>query len=318
VQEDAFIRILLSMTYSKVLGIALFAGVTLLPYMTQSLSRFGLRRTLRLRMHRLLTAFRPHSPRHIVLDAATLGDRNVCIIGDVHGCGTELKEMYELVDSKYGKDKTTFILAGDLVNKGPLSAEVVAFAMQKMALGNTYVIKGNHDDYVAQRYLGRNRAKLGGWEKTLSIQEIDWMNRLPLTISLPSLNSIVVHAGLIPGKDIEDQRYNDMLLMRNIITSTDKDNGELILKSFSKESQGEPWAKVWSDAQEKEQNPLHVYFGHDAKRGLQEYPYATGLDTGCCYGNNLTAIVLPQKDICVIKAHEVYEEPGKKFKMKNV
>jgi hypothetical protein len=57
--------------------------------------------------------------------------------------------------------------------------------MQKMALGNTYVIKGNHDDYIAQRYLGRNKAKLSGWEKTLSIQEIDWMNRLPLTISLP-------------------------------------------------------------------------------------------------------------------------------------
>lgn len=306
------------MAYSKVLGLALFASVTLLPYMAQSLSRFGLRRTLRLRLHRLLTAFRPKSPRHIVLDAATLGDRNVCIIGDVHGCGTELKEMYELVENKYGKDKTAFILAGDLVNKGPLSAEVVAFAMQNAALGNTYAIKGNHDDYIAQRYLGRNKAKMLGWERALSMAEIDWMNRLPLTISLPSFNSIVVHAGLIPGKEIEKQRYNDMILMRNIITSKDDDSGEQVLKSFSKESQGEPWAKVWSDAQEKEADPVHVYFGHDAKRGLQEYPYATGLDTGCCYGNNLTAMVLPHRDMLVIKAHEVYEEPGKKFKMKNV
>jgi hypothetical protein len=39
----------------------------------------------------------------------------------------------------------------------------------------------------------------------------------------------------------------------------------------------------------------HVIFGHDAVQGLQAYPYATGLETGVCYGRRLSALVFPPR-----------------------
>ena len=50
----------------------------------------------------------------------------VYAIGDIQGCFDELQKMLELV--KFDPKKDQVWLAGDLVNRGPKSAEVLRFA----------------------------------------------------------------------------------------------------------------------------------------------------------------------------------------------
>jgi predicted MPP superfamily phosphohydrolase len=78
------------------------------------------------------------APKHIRLPAAAEKQR-VIIVGDVHGCFDELCELLDQVKFQQGVD--TLILAGDLVNKGPKSIEVVRFARQVGALA----VAGNHE-----------------------------------------------------------------------------------------------------------------------------------------------------------------------------
>lgn len=101
---------------------------------------------------------------------------------------------------------------------------------------------------------------------------------MPYTISLPSYNSVIVHAGLLPDRNIDEQCVKDMYLMRNIVTT---DDGSL--SGSDRSNEGVPWVDLWK-------KPIKVYFGHDAKRGLQKTEHAWGLDSGCVYGKRLLCL----------------------------
>jgi len=240
---------------------------------------------------------------HRVVPKSELQDQ-VLVVGDVHGCYDELQLLLKRVGYNDDPSKWTLIFVGDLVNKGPKSAECVKFARESGAL----CVRGNHDDACLATYMrvGRYKdlppdeyPKGREYVKDLTSADAAWLRELPLSLALPSLGALVVHAGLVPGPPLEEQLWGDLTRMRNVVEAEDGKG----LEGNEKGDAGEPWVQRWV-------GPAHVFFGHDAKRGLQLAAHATGLDTGACYGKYLTAVVLPEHTLVQVKSFETYEAPG--------
>lgn len=115
-------------------------------------------------------------------------------------------------------------------------------------------------------------------------EDYDYLVSCPLIIDLPMLNnSRVVHGGLDPNvpRIIDNDPYS-VTNMRNI-----DDNG--VPTRSNKD--GHHWTKDWSRAQENgNSQPINVYYGHDASRGLDLESETFGTDSGCVYGKKLTAL----------------------------
>ena len=236
-----------------------------------------------------------------MLQHADIDGKDVLVVGDVHGCLEELKELIAMITKSL--DDVVFVFCGDIINKGPYSVETLRYVR---SLPHVHVVRGNHEEHVlkhckdiAKNSIGvADLSKKYQWIRELTPDDIYYLEQLPYTISIPSLGAIVVHAGLYPWKPLEHQNPRDMVLMRNIVDA----DGERPYASSSLDC-GLPWASSWA-------GPEHVYFGHDARRGLQRYRFVTGLDTGCVYGSALTAVFINTKQqFLVVPAKHVHQQP---------
>lgn len=221
---------------------------------------------------------------HSVVERSKLKPGRLVIVGDVHGCYDELQDL--MTRCKYNSEDN-LVLVGDLVNKGPKSREVIHLAQQEGAL----VVRGNHDDAVLsareRQVMGQTVKPRMAWITDVSPDELAYLNSLPYSLSLPDYGVLVVHAGLVPGRPLQQQRLKDIYRMRDLQEEGGEAANGTRWSGVETSTDGStPWALHWT-------GPEHVFFGHDAKRGLQLQDYCTGLDTGCCYGRNLTAAILP-------------------------
>jgi bis(5'-nucleosyl)-tetraphosphatase (symmetrical) len=155
----------------------------------------------------------PAAPRHAVLSEEAQRKR-ILIVGDIHGCADEFREL--LAMHRHPDD--TLILVGDLVNKGPKSAEVVPLARELGA----FAVVGNHElASLAGRHARQGgqkpeAAKRYEWTDAMSEADVEFVRNLPYTLSLPLHNAIVVHAGLVPGVALEEQSLHHMVSMRTL------------------------------------------------------------------------------------------------------
>ncbi|MBX3227563.1 MAG: serine/threonine protein phosphatase [Labilithrix sp.] len=210
-----------------------------------------------------MAALAPHTGRTIV-------------VGDVHGCAGELHDLLDRVAFASG-DRLVFV--GDLVARGPDSLGVLDVVRATGAL----VVRGNHeqkliewDDARAQWIRGAPapRVEIGKLHRELAraLRPIDWsvLRATPVSLDFPEHDLRVVHAGLDPALPFEQQNPATLMRIRTV-----------------------PLAKkahvLWGT---RYAGPPHVVFGHNAAPRLQLHAWATGLDTGCVYGGQLTALVL--------------------------
>jgi hypothetical protein len=213
------------------------------------------------------------------------------IVGDVHGCADELQLLLRRCGHVRG-DRV--VLAGDLVAKGPDSQGVVQFARESGALA----VLGNHDAFaLAHRHEADKPSHQGrrSYIATLHAEDWEYLQALPLYLRLGPTKPgesdyLVVHAGFAPGVPLDKQKREHMLILRSI-ADTGEPTSRLLLHY--------PWAAHWP-------GPEKVVFGHDAVRGLQRWPQALGIDTGCVYGRLLTALILPEGELVQLAALRRY------------
>jgi bis(5'-nucleosyl)-tetraphosphatase (symmetrical) len=123
-------------------------------------------------------------------------------IGDVQGCYDELQQLLDRVGYQPGRDRLWFV--GDLVNRGPKSAEVLRFVKQ---LGErAVVVLGNHDLHLVTQHEGFERTRRDDtFQDVLGAPDrkelVDWLRTRPMMHA--EHGHAMVHAGLLPQWSVE-------------------------------------------------------------------------------------------------------------------
>lgn len=248
-------------------------------------------------------------PQMRLLDERNMpADQNwrLVFVGDVHGQYTELQHLVE--DELGGLDeRTTLVLLGDVVSKGPDSAQVVQYILDNRE--RVECVLGNHDLAVLfalvnpglqQRHLlplqigdlqfiPQDLSKIKKMHHQIA-QDLgfskakDWAlhSSLALQFKLPTGETLYAcHAGMLPG-DFTD--YTPSVHSLTEMKFVDPHNRHHTSKE--KFPKAKHWYKLWDDVKE----PTTVLYGHDAKRGLNLRSHTKGLDSACVKGGQLSAL----------------------------
>ncbi len=129
-------------------------------------------------------------------------------IGDIQGCDDAFERLLQTVDFSASRD--TLYVLGDLVNRGPKSAEVLRRCMQ----GGDAIrpLLGNHDLHLLAAARGlRRQSKRDTLAQVLSAPDCDdllhWLRQQPLArlhTNALGENLLMVHAGVLPQWSVQD------------------------------------------------------------------------------------------------------------------
>jgi serine/threonine protein phosphatase 1 len=220
-------------------------------------------------------------------------------IGDVHGCAGRLAALHQSIDVDLHERpvaRATILHLGDYVDRGPDSARIVADLAGRGG-GSDAVrrlnLMGNHERMMLdalstsepgtiERWLDNGgMATLESWGVAPSVEPAQWAELVPQTDleflrNLPLTHRaggyLFVHAGLRPGRAIDDQVPDDLLWIREPFLSFDGDFGSVVVHG-------------------------HTPVAEPVIRSNR-----IGIDTGAVFGGKLTCAVLEADQVGFLQA----------------
>jgi protein phosphatase len=235
------------------------------------------------------------------------------IIGDVHGCYSELVALLGDLGYSVADDGVTppagrrAVFVGDYVDRGPDSPRVLRLVMGMAAAGTAICLPGNHDVKLVRKLKGRNVQITHGLAETLAQlseqppafheEAREFLEGLVSHVVLDDGKLVVAHAGMKESyQGRASGRVRDFALFGETTGETDAFGLPVRLQ----------WAADY-------RGRATVVYGHTPVSEPEWLNNTINIDTGAVFGGRLTALRWPERELVSVPAERTYYEPAKPF-----
>jgi bis(5'-nucleosyl)-tetraphosphatase (symmetrical) len=249
------------------------------------------------------------------------------LVGDVQGCCSALQRLLAQLDFSASRDR--LYVLGDLVNRGPQSLETLRL-LRGLGGAALCLLGNHDLHLLAVAFGGRRLHRGDTFGDVLNAPERDasiaWLREQRMAVF--EQGWLMVHAGVVPQWDTAttlqlagevqtmlrsaelpeflhtmygdeptrwDARLNGHVRLRLIVNVLTRirfvgADGTLDLKTKEGAHAAPPGLVPWFDAPGRRTLGTPIAFGHWSTFGLVNRPDLLGLDTGCVWGGQLTAV----------------------------
>ncbi len=241
------------------------------------------------------------------------------IIGDIHGCATELEQLLEKLgygvtldesegDRRYSvtaPEGRRVIFLGDLVDRGPRVPDVLRIAKSMVDDGIARCVLGNHEAKLGRAMRGRNVKLTHGLAETMEQFESEsdafkkemlrFIDGLISHFVLDDGRLVVAHAGLREEMQNRSSGKVRSFAMYGETTGETDDFGLPVRFDWASEYRGK----------------ARVVYGHTPVPEAEWINNTLCIDTGCVFGGKLTALSYPEMELVEVPAERTYMEPAR-------